>query len=53
MVIEQANSLIEKINNPQLYRSSSSDDILLRAVPKVEKNQKLKFIIMLFVMDAK
>ena len=40
MVIEQSNSLINRINNPQLYRSSSSDDILLRAVPKVEKKEK-------------
>ena len=40
MVIEQSNSLIERINNPQLYRSSSSDDILLRTSPKIEKKEK-------------
>ena len=40
LVIEQSNSLIEKINNPQLYKSESSDDILLRAAPKVEKKEK-------------
>ena len=40
LVIEQSNSLIERINNPQLYKSQSSDDILLRAVPKVEKKEK-------------
>ena len=41
LVIEQSNSLIERINNPQLYRSSSSDDILLRAAPpKLEKKEK-------------
>ncbi len=40
LVIEQSNSLIEKINNPQLYNSTSSDDILLRAAPKVEKKEK-------------
>ena len=42
LVIEQSNSLITRINNPQLYKSSSSDDILLRAVPKVEKKPKLE-----------
>ena len=40
LVIEQSNSLIQRINNPQLYKSQSSDDILLRAAPKVEKKQK-------------
>ena len=40
IVIEQANSLIEKINNPQLYRSSSTDDILLRTAPKPQKKVK-------------
>ena len=40
LVIDQSNSLIERINNPQLYRSSSSDDILLRAAPKIEKKVK-------------
>ena len=40
MVIEQSNSLINIINNPQLYKSSSSDDILLRAVPKIQKKEK-------------
>ena len=40
LVIEQSNSLIERINNPQLYKSQSSDDILLKAAPKVEKKQK-------------
>jgi len=40
LVIEQSNSLIEKINNPQLLKSQSSDDILLRAAPKVEKKEK-------------
>ena len=40
LVIEQANSLIEKINNPQLYRSQSTDDILLRTAPKVQKKTK-------------
>ena len=40
LVIEQSNSLIERINNPQLYKSQSSDDILLRAAPKVEKKEK-------------
>jgi len=40
LVIEQANSLIEKINNPQLYKSESSDNILLRTAPKVEKKEK-------------
>ena len=40
LVIQQSNSLIERINNPQLYKSQSSDDILLRAVPKVEKKEK-------------
>ena len=40
LVIEQSNSLIEKINNPQLYKSSSSDNILLRAAPKVQKKEK-------------
>ena len=40
LVIEQSNSLIEKINNPQLFKSQSSDNILLRTVPKVEKKVK-------------
>ena len=40
LVIEQSNSLIERINNPQLFKSQSSDDILLRAAPKVEKKEK-------------
>ena len=40
MVIEQSNSLIERINNPQLYKSSSSDDILLKSSPKIEKKEK-------------
>ena len=40
LVIEQSNSLIEKISNPQLYKSESSDDILLRSEPKVEKKEK-------------
>ena len=40
LVIEQSNSLIERINNPQLYKSSSSDDILLRVAPKEEKKEK-------------
>ena len=52
LVIEQSNSLIKRINNPQLYKSQSSDDILLRAAPKIEKNPNLKFIIMLLVMDV-
>ena len=34
--------MIEKINNPQLYRSSSTGDILLRSAPKVEKKGKLE-----------
>ena len=42
LVIEQSNSLIERINNPQLFKSQSSDDILLRVAPKVEKKQKLE-----------
>ena len=40
LIIEQSNSLIERINNPQLYKSQSSDDILLRTAPKVEKKEK-------------
>ena len=40
LVIEQSNSLIERINNPQLYKSQSSDNILLRTAPKVEKKEK-------------
>ena len=40
LVIEQANSLIERINNPELYKSQSSDDILLRAAPKIVKKEK-------------
>ena len=40
LVIEQSNLLIERINNPQLYKSESSDDILLRAAPKIEKKEK-------------
>ena len=42
LVIEQSNSLIKRINNPQLYKSQSSDDILLRAAPKIEKKPKLE-----------
>ena len=42
LVIEQSNSLIDRINNPQLFKSQSSDDILLRAAPKVEKKPKLE-----------
>ena len=40
LVIEQSNSLIERINNPELYKSQSSDDILLRAAPKIVKKEK-------------
>ena len=40
IVIEQSNSLIERINNPELYKSQSSDDILLRAAPKIAKKEK-------------
>ena len=40
LVIEQSKSLIERINNPQLYKSQSSDDILLRAAPKIVKKEK-------------
>ena len=40
LVIEQSNSLIERVNNPELYKSSSSDNILLRAAPKIEKKEK-------------
>ena len=42
LVIEQSNLLIEKINNPQLYKSQSSDDIILRTAPKIEKKEKLE-----------
>ena len=42
LVIEQSNSLIERINNPQLFKSQSSDNILLRAAPKIEKKKKLE-----------
>ena len=42
LVIEQSNSLIERINNPELYKSESSDDILLRAAPKIVKKEKLE-----------
>ena len=40
LVIEQSNALIERINNPELYKSQSSDDILLRAAPKIVKKEK-------------
>ena len=40
LVIEQSNSLIERINNPELFKSQSSDDILLRAAPKKVKKEK-------------
>ena len=40
LVIEQSKSLIERINNPQLFKSQSSDEILLRTAPKVEKKEK-------------
>ena len=40
LVIEQSNSLIEKINNPQLLKSQSSDDILLRAAPKKDEKKE-------------
>ena len=40
LIIEQSNSLIERINNPQLFKSQSSDDILLRAAPKIAKKEK-------------
>ena len=40
LVIEQSNSLIKRINNPQLYKSKSSDDILLRACSKNRKKTK-------------
>ena len=39
LVIEQSNSLIEKINNPQLFKCNSSDNIILKA-PKPEKKSK-------------
>ena len=40
LIIDQSNSFIEIINNPELFRSSSSDDILLKAAPKKEKKPK-------------
>ena len=40
LIIDQSNSFIEIINNPELFRSSSSDDILLKAAPKKEKKTK-------------
>ena len=47
LVIEQSNSLIERINNPKFFKSQSSDDILLRAASKKVKKEKteIHFII--------
>ena len=39
LIIDQSNSLIEKINNPQLFKCNSSDNIILKA-PKPEKKVK-------------
>ena len=42
LIIDQSNSFIERINNPELFKSPSSDDILLRTSPKNEKKEKLE-----------